>query len=127
MRVDEFDVELLPGVVDSAYHPEIIAAYVDHDPIHCGSRVELVDTVRTEKLLQVREYFGACYLTCCEGIDCATPPLAFPASALGARLWMTAIQPRSDLGRDASRRVQLLLGMHPFPTAHKLVPGFLIH
>ncbi|MNU01249.1 hypothetical protein D3C72_2445920 [compost metagenome] len=57
-----FDVELLPSVVDSAYHPEIIAAYVDHDPIHCGSRLKQVDTVRTEKLLQVRESFRACHL-----------------------------------------------------------------
>jgi hypothetical protein len=62
MRVDVFDVELLPGVVDSAYHPEVIATYVDHHPIHYGSGLEQVDTVRTEKLLQVRERLGASHL-----------------------------------------------------------------
>ena len=59
MRVDVFDVELLPGVVDSAYHPEIVAAYVDHNPIHRAPGLEQVDTVRTKKLLQVRERLGA--------------------------------------------------------------------
>jgi hypothetical protein len=59
MRVDVFDVELLPGIVDAAYHPEIIAAYVDHHPIHCGPGLEQVNAVGTEKLLQVRERLGA--------------------------------------------------------------------
>lgn len=50
MCVDVFDVKLLSGVVDAADHPEIVSAYVDHDPVRCGSRFEQVDPLRTEKL-----------------------------------------------------------------------------